>query len=174
MAGPRSGRFDRDGTSNVTLGRSPTPVTLGPFILFFGRFGFNPGSTPTATDLRIAVIALHTFLTGAAGVVAAPHFNLFRCAEQLQGIEVEIILPKGEGLVDLLLSGNCIVKTEAWDNSENPNQKIRQRILSDLRCALLVEFKGRIPKEAQELLERLARDAHCRGGMGWIMLPWEG
>jgi RHS repeat-associated protein len=103
-------------------------------------------------------------------------------AEQLQGVEVEMVFPKGKGRVDLLLTGNRIVETKAWDNWENLTPKIRQRILkefeeqvtkylSDVRYTILVEFKGKIPKEAQELLERLARDPYYGGRLGWTILP---
>jgi Amt family ammonium transporter len=78
MVGPRLGRFNRDGTPNVIPGHSLTLVTLGTFILFFGWFGFNPGSTLAATDLRIAMIAVNTFLAGAAGAVVAIYFAFFR------------------------------------------------------------------------------------------------
>jgi Amt family ammonium transporter len=44
---------------------------LGTFILAFGWFGFNPGSTLAGTDLRIAVVAVNTMLASATGAVAA-------------------------------------------------------------------------------------------------------
>jgi Amt family ammonium transporter len=44
---------------------------LGTFILAFGWFGFNAGSTLAGTDSRIAVIAVNTMLAGAMGGVAA-------------------------------------------------------------------------------------------------------
>ena len=44
---------------------------LGTFILAFGWFGFNPGSTLAAVDLRISVIAVNTMLASAAGAVVA-------------------------------------------------------------------------------------------------------
>ena len=44
---------------------------LGTFILAFGWFGFNPGSTLAGTDLRIAVVAVNTMLASATGALAA-------------------------------------------------------------------------------------------------------
>src|SRR3989440_2665082 len=43
----------------------------GTFILAFGWFGFNAGSTLAGSDLRIGVIATNTMLAGAAGGVTA-------------------------------------------------------------------------------------------------------
>ena len=44
---------------------------LGVFILAFGWFGFNPGSTLAGTDLRISVVAVNTMLASCAGMLAA-------------------------------------------------------------------------------------------------------
>ena len=44
-------------------------VMLGTFILAFGWFGFNPGSTLAGTDLRIAVVAVNTMLASATGAL---------------------------------------------------------------------------------------------------------
>ena len=46
-------------------------VMLGTFILAFGWFGFNPGSTLAGTDLRIAVVAVNTMLASATGALGA-------------------------------------------------------------------------------------------------------
>jgi len=46
-------------------------VVMGTFILAFGWFGFNPGSTLSGSDLRIAIIAVNTLLASAAGASGA-------------------------------------------------------------------------------------------------------
>jgi Amt family ammonium transporter len=51
---------------------------LGCFILAFGWFGFNPGSTLAGTDLRISVIAVNTMLASASGALAAMFYMWFR------------------------------------------------------------------------------------------------
>jgi Amt family ammonium transporter len=71
MLGPRIGKFGPDGRPRSMAGHSMTLVVLGMLILFLGWFGFNPGSTLAATDLRISVIAVNTFLAGVAGGLAA-------------------------------------------------------------------------------------------------------
>jgi ammonium transporter, Amt family len=78
LVGPRLGKFNRDGTPNVIPGHNLSLVALGTFILFFGWFGFNPGSTLAATDLRISIIAVNTFLAAAAGAVTAIYYSLVR------------------------------------------------------------------------------------------------
>lgn len=69
LLGPRIGKYNPDGTPNPIPGHNLVYMVSGTFILFFGWFGFNPGSTLAATDLRISVIAVNTFLAGAAGAV---------------------------------------------------------------------------------------------------------
>src|SRR2546428_12650472 len=44
---------------------------IGTFILAFGWFGFNAGSTLAGSDLHIGVIATNTMLAGAAGGITA-------------------------------------------------------------------------------------------------------
>ncbi len=78
MVGPRRGKFNQDGTANAIPGHNMAFVILGTLILFFGWFGFNPGSTLAATDLRISVIAVNTFLAGVAGAVTAMYVTLVR------------------------------------------------------------------------------------------------
>ncbi|CAK9140407.1 unnamed protein product [Ilex paraguariensis] len=44
IEGPRIGRFDRAGRSVALRGHSASLVVLGSFLLWFGWYGFNPGS----------------------------------------------------------------------------------------------------------------------------------
>jgi Amt family ammonium transporter len=71
VLGPRIGKFNRDGSANVIPGHNIPMVMTGTFILAFGWFGFNPGSTLAGSDLRIAVVATNTMLAGATGALAA-------------------------------------------------------------------------------------------------------
>lgn len=68
--GPRFGKYGADGKPNAILGHSMPLATLGVFILWFGWFGFNPGST-TAGNGLIGYIAVTTNLAGAAGALMA-------------------------------------------------------------------------------------------------------
>ena len=78
VLGPRSGKYNRDGSMNVMPGHNLPLAALGAFILWFGWFGFNPGSTLSGLDLNIARIAINTNLSAAAGGTAAALFTLFR------------------------------------------------------------------------------------------------
>ena len=71
LIGPRRGKYNADGTANAIPGHNIPMALLGTFILAFGWFGFNPGSTLSGMDSRIAVIATNTMLAGAAGAITA-------------------------------------------------------------------------------------------------------
>src|SRR3954470_299014 len=71
LLGPRQGKYGRDGKPNVIPGHSMPFVGLAVFILWFGWFGFNPGSTLGAVGGRFAEVAVVTNLAAAAGVLGA-------------------------------------------------------------------------------------------------------
>ncbi len=70
MLGPRLGKYSADGKANPILGHNMPMAALGVFILWFGWFGFNPGSTMAAQP-SIAHIATTTNLAAAAGAITA-------------------------------------------------------------------------------------------------------
>ena len=61
--GPRLGKYKKDGRSNAIPGHSLTLAALGVFILWFGWFGFNPGSQLAASGEENRVAISHVFLT---------------------------------------------------------------------------------------------------------------
>ncbi len=72
LIGPRHGKYDRNGKIVHPITPHSIPmVMLGTFILAFGWFGFNPGSSLAGTDLRIAVVAVNTMLASATGALAS-------------------------------------------------------------------------------------------------------
>src|SRR5207248_3702810 len=71
LLGPRRGDFYYDGTRHAIQGPTLPMALIGTFILAFGWFGFNAGSTLAGSDLRIGVIATNTRLAGAAGGTTA-------------------------------------------------------------------------------------------------------
>src|SRR5438309_4230005 len=71
LLGPRIGKYDRPRKPNAIPGHNMPLAQLGVLILWFGWFGFNPGSTLNATNLHFADIIVVTNLAAAAGAVAA-------------------------------------------------------------------------------------------------------
>ncbi|HEV8316014.1 MAG TPA: ammonium transporter [Vicinamibacterales bacterium] len=78
VLGPRIGKYRKDGTPVPMPGHDIPMALLGTFILAFGWFGFNPGSTLAGGDLRIAVVATNTMLAGTAGAIAAMVYVMAR------------------------------------------------------------------------------------------------
>ena len=71
ILGPRLGKYGKDGTPNAMPGHHIPMAVVGCFILAFGWFGFNAGSTLSGTDLRIGVVAVNTMLAGAAAAFSS-------------------------------------------------------------------------------------------------------
>ena len=71
VLGPRLGKYGPNGNVKAIPGHNIPLAALGVFILWFGWFGFNPGSTTAGTNLSIATIAVTTNLAAAAGAITA-------------------------------------------------------------------------------------------------------
>ena len=71
VLGARIGKFSKDGKPNAMPGHNIPIALLGTFILIFGWFGFNAGSTLSGNDLRISVIVVNTMLAGSVGSLVA-------------------------------------------------------------------------------------------------------
>ncbi len=67
--GPRIGKYGPDGRPRAIPGHNIPFAIVGVFILWFGWFGFNPGSE-LAADGAVMTVALNTLLAAAAGGVA--------------------------------------------------------------------------------------------------------
>ncbi len=78
VLGPRIGKYNSDGSANALPGHNLLMAALGVFILWFGWFGFNPGSTVAGTDLSIASIAVTTNLAAAAGATMTMIVSWFK------------------------------------------------------------------------------------------------
>lgn len=80
VLGPRIGKYNKDGSINPIPGHNITLSAAGAFILWFGWFGFNPGSTLAAVGNwdMIGKVAMNTFLASAAGGVSTMIYTFFR------------------------------------------------------------------------------------------------
>jgi Amt family ammonium transporter len=73
VLGPRIGKYSKEGRVNAIPGHNLSLATIGCFVLWFGWFGFNPGSTMgiAADPGAAAEIAVTTNLAAAAGTLSA-------------------------------------------------------------------------------------------------------
>jgi Amt family ammonium transporter len=95
VLGPRIGKYNKDGSVNATPGHNLTLAALGTFILAFGWFGFNPGSTLGASGAglnRIGIIAVDTMLAGAAASFSAMAYTWIRWGKPDPGMMINGLL----------------------------------------------------------------------------------
>ena len=89
VIGPRIGRFAADGTPQKIQGHNIVFAYLGTFILFFGWFGFNAGSSLSA-DASVANIVANTMISASFGGITAMFLSLFLSKSKLP--EPEMII----------------------------------------------------------------------------------
>jgi Amt family ammonium transporter len=95
VLGPRIGKFNKDGTANAIPGHNLILAAVGTFILAFGWFGFNPGSTFGASgngSLRIGIVATSTMLAGASGSLLAMVVTWLRLGKPDSGMMINGLL----------------------------------------------------------------------------------
>jgi len=71
LLGPRIGKYKADGSAKPIYGHNMSTATLGVLVLWFGWFGFNPGSTMAANPAAMAHIAMTTNLAAAVATLTA-------------------------------------------------------------------------------------------------------
>ena len=136
LIGPRIGKFDRRGRPNAIPGHDIVLVLTGCFILAFGWFGFNPGSTLGASgngNLRIGSVAVNTMLAGMAG-----------------GFSSMLYMWTRYGKPDASMSGNGLlaglVAITAPCGFVNPTSSVIIGLIAGVLVCLSVEFVDRIMK----------------------------
>tara|TARA_B100001059_G_C17818461_1_gene576738 strand:- start:1500 stop:2744 length:1245 start_codon:yes stop_codon:yes gene_type:complete len=79
VLGPRIGKYSQNGETNTIPGHNLPLASIGAFILWFGWFGFNPGSTLGAVGNweLIGSVILNTFLASAAGGISTMFYTYF-------------------------------------------------------------------------------------------------
>jgi ammonium transporter, Amt family len=80
ILGPRIGKYNTDGSINPIPGHNLPLAAVGAFILWFGWFGFNPGSTLAAVGKweLIGTVATNTFLASAMGGISTMIYTRLR------------------------------------------------------------------------------------------------
>src|SRR5712691_1494615 len=130
LIGPRIGKFTRQGKPIAIPGHDLLVVLLGCFILAFGWFGFNPGSTLGASgngNLRIGSIAANTMLAGMAGSFGSMLYMWMRYGK-----------PDASMTGNGLLAG--LVAITAPSGFVNPMGAVIIGLVAGVLCALSVEF----------------------------------
>jgi Amt family ammonium transporter len=79
VLGPRIGKYNRDRSANTIPGHNLPLAAIGAFILWFGWFGFNPGSTLGAVGNweLIGTVVTNTFLASAAGGISTMIYTYY-------------------------------------------------------------------------------------------------
>ena len=79
VLGPRLGKYNDDGSANSIEGHNLPLAAVGAFILWFGWFGFNPGSSLGAVGNweLIGSVVVNTFLASAAGGVSTMIYTYY-------------------------------------------------------------------------------------------------
>jgi Amt family ammonium transporter len=108
VLGPRLGRYDERGHPRTIRGHNLSLVALGGFILWFGWFGFNGGSTLVASA-DIGLINLNTQLAAAAGASGSVFYALLRRRPILL---TETVNGSLAGLVSI--TAGCATMTPPW------------------------------------------------------------
>ena len=136
IIGPRIGKYTRDGKANAIPAHDIVLVLTGCFILAFGWFGFNPGSTLGASgngNLRIGSIAVNTMLAGMTGSFGALLYMWIRY-----------------GKPDASMSGNGLlaglVAITAPSGFVNPVAAAIIGLIAGVLVCLSVEFFDRVVK----------------------------
>ena len=133
LIGPRIGKYNKDGKATAIPGHNITLGALGVFILWFGWFGFNPGSTLSGTTPDIGKIAVTTNLAAAAGATMTMIFTWLKYKK-----------PD----VSLTLNGALagLVAITAGCNAVNPTGAAVIGALAGILVVLSVEFFDNVLK----------------------------
>jgi ammonium transporter, Amt family len=136
IIGPRIGKYNRDGSPNPILGHDIVIVLTGCFILAFGWFGFNPGSTLAASGngaLRIGSVAVNTMLAGMTGSFGAMFYMWGRYGK-----------PDASMTGNGLLAG--LVAITAPSGFVNPMASIIIGLVAGLLVCLSVEYFDKVAR----------------------------
>ncbi|WKV08099.1 ammonium transporter [Thermoanaerobacterium sp. CMT5567-10] len=155
IIGPRIGKYTKDGKVNAIPGHSITLGALGVFILWFGWFGFNPGSTLSGTTNMIGHIAVTTNLAAASGGVASMIFTWLKYKK-----------PDVSMTLNGVLAG--LVAITAGTAAVNPTSSVIIGALAGILVIVAVEFFDKVVK-IDDPVGAISVHAVC-GAFGTIMV----
>lgn len=116
VLGARLGKYDKNGNSRAIPGHNLSLASLGVFVLWFGWFGFNPGSQLAASGEVNRVAIGHVFLTtnlaAVAGGVATMTVSWFKYGKPSLSLTLNGILAGLVGITagcDLVSPGGAVI-----------------------------------------------------------------
>ena len=129
VLGPRIGKYNKDGSSNTIPGHNLPLAAVGAFILWFGWFGFNPGSSLGAVGNweLIGDVVVNTFLASAAGGIATMVYTYFSYGK----IDITMV-------INGILAG--LVSITAGCNLVSPFSAIIIGFIAGVLVQLLLDF----------------------------------
>lgn len=112
VLGPRLGKYDQNGAAVAIPGHNLPLAAVGGFILWFGWFGFNPGSTLGAVGNweLIGTVVTNTFLASAAGAISTMFYTYFKYGQIDITMTINGVLA---GLVAITAGCNVVGPTAA-------------------------------------------------------------
>jgi Amt family ammonium transporter len=104
ILGPRLGRFDANGVAQDMPGHNASLTLLGVFFLWFGWFGFNPGSTLCIVGCSglAALVAVNTTLAAACGALSCMAIDLAYNYSATRTIVYDLIMVGNGALAGLV------------------------------------------------------------------------
>ncbi|SHH38443.1 ammonium transporter [Clostridium grantii] len=113
ILGPRIGKYGKNGEVNTICAHNITLGALGVFILWFGWFGFNPGSTLSGMDFEATGhIFMTTNLAAAMGATVAMFITWFKNGKPDVGFTLNGALAGLVGITagcDLVSPGGAVI-----------------------------------------------------------------
>ena len=130
LLGPRIGKYDANGKVKPILGHHIPMVQLGTFILAFGWFGFNAGSSLAATDGRTPIVAVNTMIAGMSATLFGVIYMWVRygkpdpsmmCNSMLAGLVAitapcAFVTPVGAFAIGAIAGVLVIISVFFWDS----------------------------------------------------------
>ena len=133
VLGPRIGKYSKEGTSNTIPGHNLPLASIGAFILWFGWFGFNPGSTLGAVGNweLIGSVVVNTFLASASGGIATMFYTYYSYGK----IDITMV-------INGVLAG--LVSITAGCNAVNPFSAIIIGLIAGVLVDIAVLFFDKV------------------------------
>jgi Amt family ammonium transporter len=175
ILGPRLGKYNADGSVNPIPGHSMGLAAIGTFVLWLGWFGFNPGSTMTAS-IQTGHIAVTTNTAAAFGSVAAtitawlvlgkPDFSMILngCLAGLVAITAPcaVVSVGAAAIIGLVAGSVAVFGVIFWDKlkCDDPVGALTVHLIGGTMGTICVGLFA-----SPEVIKAYAMEAYCKPGL---------